>query len=314
MPFAVCGKLDTGRGPVYPWRIGNRFPEYPLCLRDCPRGRATPAGAAAKEAAMTADTRGMPCLRLIEDSRAPVRPEIFPAIQDDPEKLARLQGATNPANAFVVRAGGRPVLIDSGWGTEGPRKGKTLAVLRASGIDPADIGRILLTHMHIDHISGLIAGGEAVFPNATLFVSRPEFAYWVEEGLDKNPQSVALARTVAGIYKGRIRTFTFGETLAPGIVAEAAVGHTPGHTAFAITEGGGRCILMGDVMHVAELQFAYPDISASFDVDPVQSARTRRAILEQACSGGLLLAGAHITGLGTVGKGPGTGFTFTPAG
>jgi glyoxylase-like metal-dependent hydrolase (beta-lactamase superfamily II) len=256
---------------------------------------------------------GETILSIIEDSRAPVRPAIFPGIANDPKKLALIEGITNPTNAFVVRSGGKPILIDAGWGSDGPRKGNTLSTLLELGIAPGDIEQVLVTHMHLDHISGLIRDGNAVFPNASLHISRPEFEYWVVKGADATAEYVELARKVAAAYDGKVVLFDFGDVVAPGITAESAVGHTPGHTAFNIDAGGKRVTIMGDAMHAAELQFTHPEISPIFDGDPVQAARTRGALLEKIGASDGFIAGGHVAGLHAVRPRPSGGFIFVEA-
>lgn len=251
-------------------------------------------------------------LMIIEDSRAPVRPAIFEGIENTPEKLALLTGKTYPTNTFVIKIEGRPILIDAGWGQEAARKGETLKLLVDAGIQPVDIEQILITHMHTDHISGLIHQGKPVFSNAKVYISKPEFDYWVVNGADTNPDFVDLARRVASAYDGKIMTFAFGDTLAPGIVAESAIGHTPGQAAFTVTNGDKQVTIMGDMMHVAELQFAYPEMSPTFDVDPLLAAKTRTDMLENISNSKGLIAGGHITGIGRVERKKPGGFTYTP--
>ena len=64
-------------------------------------------------------------------------------------------------------------LIDTGMSTE-----TLLKNLRDAGIKPEDIDVILITHMHADHIGGLLKDGKAAFPKATLHIARDEYFYW----------------------------------------------------------------------------------------------------------------------------------------
>ena len=74
-------------------------------------------------------------------------------------------------NCFVIRTGGRTVLVDAGFSGKTEFVGMLLGNLRELGITPTDIDAILMTHMHPDHEAGLIdASGGAVFPNAELML------------------------------------------------------------------------------------------------------------------------------------------------
>jgi len=67
-----------------------------------------------------------------------------------------------PLNVVVVRSGGRTVLIDSGVGSEFPdfpRVGRLVTRLEAAGIDPASFTDVVITHLHVDHVGGLLADG-----------------------------------------------------------------------------------------------------------------------------------------------------------
>jgi glyoxylase-like metal-dependent hydrolase (beta-lactamase superfamily II) len=67
-----------------------------------------------------------------------------------------------PLNVVVVRSGGQTILIDAGLGVEFPdfpRAGRLALRLEAAGIDPASVTDVVLTHMHMDHVGGLLADG-----------------------------------------------------------------------------------------------------------------------------------------------------------
>ena len=62
----------------------------------------------------------------------------------------------------VVRSGGQTVLIDAELGMEYPdvpRAGRLALRLEAAGIDLASVTDVVLTHMHMDHVGGLLADG-----------------------------------------------------------------------------------------------------------------------------------------------------------
>ena len=67
-----------------------------------------------------------------------------------------------PLNVVVVRSGDRTILVDAGLGVEFPdfpRAGRLAPRLEAAGVDPASVTDVVLTHMHMDHIGGLLGDG-----------------------------------------------------------------------------------------------------------------------------------------------------------
>ena len=245
----------------------------------------------------------------MEDARGTMEERLFPGIQGDEAKLKMLP-APSAVNVFLVKTGGKLILIDAGWGKDGRVQGKMLACLAAEGISPDVIDTVLVTHMHGDHITGLLSDGKPVFAKAAVLIARPEYAAWVErkEGPEKG---VELAATVAAAYGDRIKTFAFGDIVAEGIEARSAVGHTPGHTAYRIASGDKVLLVAGDFLHASDMQAAYPEISSVYDMNPEQAANTRRALLQELASENIPVAGMHIPdgGIRTV-KAAGNGFAL----
>jgi glyoxylase-like metal-dependent hydrolase (beta-lactamase superfamily II) len=218
------------------------------------------------------------------------------------QKLEFMPGGKAPAavNVFVVKAAGKTYLIDAGFGN----------AVKDNRIDPAGIDAIFITHAHGDHIGGLLKeDGTANFPEAPVFISKPESDYW----LDDNTQNADQQKNVAKAYGDRYKTFTFGDTLAPGIVAVDASGHTPGHTAFLIGTGDRKLLVAGDFLHAAALQFPNPEECARFDMDRKASVEMRKKLIQMCIDNNWLLAGIHIPGgIGTVRSNGQGGFEFTP--
>lgn len=240
----------------------------------------------------------------IQDSPSSMPRRLFPTLSDA-EFVALSGGATacSSINAFFLRREGRDILVDAG---NGGTRGVLLATLKDLGTQPEDVDDILLTHLHGDHIGGLLdASGAAVFPNATLHVSALERDYW----LARPGQNGDLARKVFSAYAGRVRAFDFGDSPIPGITALDATGHTPGHAAFE-TEA---FIVVGDLLHASSIQVPRPEVPSVYDIDPAKASAMRLCFYLRAAASGKPIAGAHLPwpGIGKIIKDE-AGFRYEP--
>ena len=203
-------------------------------------------------------------------------------------------------NAFLVHSRGQVALIETGSGdTMGPTMGHLVTNMRAAGTNPADIGTVLLTHMHPDHSNGLTDGaGQRVFPNAELLIHGAEVMHWDDDAAmatmpeRKRERYFQGARKQLAPYRDQYRSITDGEVF-PGVTAIPIPGHTPGHTAFMIADGNDALLVWGDTVHVPEIQVRRPEVVLDFDSDPDASASMRRRLLEMATVDRLLIAGMH---------------------
>jgi glyoxylase-like metal-dependent hydrolase (beta-lactamase superfamily II) len=221
--------------------------------------------------------------------------------QDAASALHRACRPANPrmdVNVFLVRRTGEaPILVDTGAGSGfGPTAGRLRATLAGIGVDPGDIGTILLTHLHGDHAGGLLdADGQAVFGNAEIVMHEAEAAFWLQGdlGAGADEQSVTFARAAVAPYLNRMRLIREGNVL-PGIDAVFLPGHTPGHTGYRIGEGAALLLIWGDLVNQPAVQSAYPEAGFFSDADTALAIRTRLDMLAKANDEGLLVAGMHI--------------------
>ena len=223
------------------------------------------------------------------------------------EAKARLTAAFRPlprftsVNTFVIRAGGRTALIDTGCGTSmGAAVGKLPANLRAAGIDRADIDTVILTHVHPDHSNGLADDrGRPWFPAAELVLHEAEYAFWHDDGAmaradeQSRERNFLAARRQLAPYRERTRQIAGGEVFT-SVTAVPLPGHTPGHTGYMVSSGDDRLLIWGDIVHVPEIQVPRPDVTMAFDIDPVEAAQTRRRAFDMVASERLLFAGMHV--------------------
>ncbi|WP_332847934.1 MBL fold metallo-hydrolase [Massilia sp. S19_KUP03_FR1] len=205
-------------------------------------------------------------------------------------------------NTYLINTGSKLVLVDTGAGVLfGPTLGKMLANLKASGYTPEQVDEIYITHMHPDHVGGLMTSGQRTFPNAVVRAARMESDYWLSESnmskADASKKGMfqgAMASLNPYVQAGKYKAFEGDIELVPGVTAHADKGHTPGHTTYFVESGKQKLQLVGDLIHVAAVQMDNPTITISFDNDSRAAYASRKKQFDAAAKGGYLIAGAHL--------------------
>ncbi len=245
-----------------------------------------------------------------------------------PEMVTRLLAAADlpygpirtPVNTFLVNTGEKLVLLDTGGAKlAGPGTGRLAQGLAAAGVELSQIDEVYITHCHGDHLHGTVnADGTALFPNAILRIAQQDVDYWLSPEVEAAAPAAQKGRFVPAkrakaAYGDRLKPFKQGEELTPGILSVGAVGHTPGHTCYMVTSGTARMLAIGDMIHVAPVQFAQPEVTIAFDWEQSKASATRISVFDMAAKENILIAAVHLPfpGLGSLRK-EGSSYAYTP--
>ena len=196
----------------------------------------------------------------------------------------------------LVNTGDAVVLFDSGNGDGMIAKGDLVATLANAGYSAEQIDVVVITHMHPDHIGGLMAEGAATFPNARYVTGEVEYAFWShEDRLSGATEGVGkLVRSNVVPLAEKTRFLGDAGEVVPGINAIAAFGHTPGHMAYHIESGGQRLLLWADASNHYVLSVEQPDWHVRFDMDKEAAVATRRRLFDMANADRIPVTGYHM--------------------
>lgn len=187
-------------------------------------------------------------------------------------------GIPSSVSVMLLEKDGQQLLFDGGNGNEDSR---LLPHLQELGFASSDIDAIFITHLHGDHIGGLVKDNQPVFPQAKLYIPSVELDAWTQA-----PNVEALVNA----YGENLVKFAIGDALPCDVEAMAAYGHTPGHTIYRTDDK----LIVGDIMHGLALQMEHPDFCARFDMDHEKAIASRKAVLEQVKKEGWTMFGMHF--------------------
>lgn len=207
-------------------------------------------------------------------------------------------------NVLVVRSGEQIILVDAGLGGQFagfPRAGQFPKRLKAAGIALSSVTDIVITHMHMDHIGGLLVDEvkNQLRPDVRIHVAAAEVAFWASPDFSMTdmpaPVPDVLRRTAnqfMDAYGSRLQIFEEEHEVAPGVLAWRTGGHTPGHSVVRLTSAGERLTFAGDA--IFPVGFDHPDWHNGFEHDPEESVRVRVRMLQDAAASGELLVATHL--------------------
>jgi glyoxylase-like metal-dependent hydrolase (beta-lactamase superfamily II) len=251
--------------------------------------------------ALSDGTFDMPVSKLL----AGVKPEVL-------KKAMEAHFLSEPVetsdNSYLINTGTKLVLVDTGAGNLfGPTLGQTIAHINAAGYKPEQVDAVLITHMHPDHVGGLMTNGQMTFPNATIYADKEEAAFWLSaEKMAAAPEANksffqgAQASVNPYVKAGKTKWIEGDTEILPGIKSRPTHGHTAGHTIYIIESQGKRLFLTGDLIHVAAVQFDNPSIRIGFDTDQNMAEVIRRKTFNEISNSKDLFAATHLAfpGLG----------------
>jgi len=207
-------------------------------------------------------------------------------------------------NVLVVRSGEQVILVDAGLGGQFPgfpRAGQFPKRLEAAGIPLEAVTDVVITHMHMDHVGGLLVDEvrSRLRPDVRIHVTSTEVEFWKDPdfSLTSMPSPVpdVLRSTAAEFvqaYGDKISTFENELEVAPGVTAKLTGGHTPGHCVVRVESNGERLTFAGDALF--PVGFDHPDWHNGFEHDPEEAVRVRVDLLREAAQSGELLVATHL--------------------
>lgn len=208
-------------------------------------------------------------------------------------------------NCMLVRRGDAVVLVETGMGNkhEGPVRermypgdyGYLVDALAEAGVKPDEVTAVANTHLHADHCgwNTVRRGGEVVptFAKARYYIQAGEY----EAAMHPNERSrgTYFAENFEPLERAGVLELVEGpHEIVPGLNFLPTPGHTQDHASILLTSGGETAIYTGDLVH-HQVQIERPAWISAFDIMPMVSLETKKALAEKALRENALLICVH---------------------
>ena len=199
-------------------------------------------------------------------------------------------------HGFVARGPWGVAAIDTGVGAYPPyrpwagRSGRTAeAAYEELGVETAEVGLVVLSHLHADHAGGVWAGDGPRFANARVVLHEADLAFFS----DRHEPYAAVPEMQRLHELDLLDLDPADREVAPGLRVVHTPGHTPGHRSIVLEAGDDRIVITGDLLHIP-IQAAHPEWSSSHDEEPEAGAASRTALLRRAASEAWLVGVPHF--------------------
>ena len=167
--------------------------------------------------------------------------------------------------------------------------------IAAAGFSADDVDVVIDTHLHFDHAGGNTfrdAEGQVhpSFPNATYHVQRGEWE-WAQRANERTSASY-LPHNYQPVMDAGLMTLVDGDVeIVPGVSVYRTPGHCPHHQSVLVTsEGQTACFLADVVPTMAHLPLPW---IMGYDVEPLVTLESKRALLRRAVDERWLLVSTH---------------------
>ncbi|WP_137981169.1 MBL fold metallo-hydrolase [Streptomyces violaceusniger] len=232
---------------------------------------------------------------------------------------------------WVLRSGGRTVLVDTGVGKGRERpgsppfhrwQGDLLRGLAKAGVRPQDVDVVVNTHLHMDHVGGNTVEADAewipAFAHAQYLIpAADDFHFGPDGGYGNGSQAdgrLIYEDSIAPLHRtGQAVRWDGYHRIDEHLTLESAPGHTPGSSVLRLASGGDRAVFVGDLLH-SPVQILQPCCNSNACLDSEQAVASRLRVLQRAADQRELLVPAHFAGAAgavEVRRGGG-GFTLGP--
>ena len=218
------------------------------------------------------------------------------------QELARLNflppdRMENSYTPVLVKAGQELVLFDTG-NVPGrrPTSGNLLQSMQAAGYSPEQVTVVVITHMHGDHIGGLMLNGQPAFPNARYVTGQVEYDFWSADDRLDGPTADGAKLVRSNVVPLAEKTTFLGDDgeVVTGIRSIAAFGHSPGHMAYHLESGSERLLLWADTANHYVMSVQRPEWHVRFDMDKDDAIATRKRLLDMAEADRIPVTGYHM--------------------